>query len=56
MRSENAIMPSRREFPIGCPRNRSHNGLELANPGWRSPFDVRTIRQKYRQLRTCDQE
>src|SRR5467141_1548182 len=42
--------------PIGCPRNRSRNGLDLVNPGWRSPFDVRTIRQKYRQLRTCNQE
>src|ERR1700730_12392757 len=42
--------------PIGCPRNRSRNGLELVNPGWRSPFDVRTIRQKYRQLRTCNEE
>jgi len=29
MRSENAIMPSRREFPVGCPRNRSRSGLDL---------------------------
>ena len=56
MRSENAIMPSRREFlsdALGI-------GLVTAST-WsirdgEAPFDVRTIRQKCRQLRTCNQE
>src|SRR5229473_8146953 len=38
--------------PIECPRNRSRNGHDLANPSWPSPFDARTIRQQYLQLRT----
>src|SRR5260370_3643729 len=38
--------------PIECPRNRSRNGIDLANPSLPSPFDARTIRQQYLQLRT----
>src|SRR5258705_12590900 len=42
--------------PVGCPRNRSRHDLDLVNPGWRSSFDVRTVRQKCRQLRPRNQE
>jgi hypothetical protein len=38
--------------PIEFPRNRSRNGLDLASASRPSPFDARTIRQQYLQLRT----
>src|SRR6266404_9679255 len=42
--------------PIECPRNRSRNGIDLANPSLPSPFDARTIRQQYLQLRRYNSE
>jgi hypothetical protein len=38
--------------PIEFPRNRSRKGLDLASASRPSPFDARTIRQQYLQLRT----
>src|SRR5260370_31442456 len=38
--------------PIEFPRNRSRNGVDLAGASRPSPFDARTVRQQYLQLRT----